>query len=304
MATQTTKIIFYKTRSIAGRFAAAFDFIENNFKIIVKYGSLILMLTAVLNALLLAISGNSVLKYFQFGFSTQGSIRLLLIIAGITFIYLAGNILFNGIIYTLVKEYPQRDSLERIQFKEIKNKIILNSKRFLMINVVFILFGILFSILLIGMFMLSVWTLLLFIPLIIFIFIPFAYTQQIFMFEEIKVMKALKKGLRMGWYNWSGTFFLLLLACIFTQIISMVVFTPWQVGMYVQSLSFISVLDGNAPNLPSYFGILMFVFFVVGFFIASLAQLIPSVSMMFQYFSATQKAIENEAEKAEINQSL
>ncbi len=30
MENQASKIVFYKSRSLAGRFSAAFDFIENN----------------------------------------------------------------------------------------------------------------------------------------------------------------------------------------------------------------------------------------------------------------------------------
>lgn len=304
MVTQASKIIFYKTRSLAGRFAAAFDFIEKNFKVLVKFGSFILLSMAVLVALLFGIFGNLALKYIQSGSSAPELVKFLSLLGGGVLICIVGNILFKGIVYTLVKEYPLRDSIDRISFKEIKNKIAFNTKRFFIVSVVLTLFVFLFLAFLAGLLMLSPWTLLLTVPLLLFIIIPFTYAQEIFMFEEIKVMAAVKKGFRLGVPNWAGTFFLLILADIFALVIQEVVFAPWQVGLYVQSLSLTSVLDGNNPNLPGYFSTLMFILLVVGFFITFLGQLLPSVSMMFQYFSATQKENEKEAEKAELGHSL
>lgn len=114
-------------------------------------------------------------------------------------------------------------------------------------------------------------------------------------------MAAVKKGFKLGIPNWAGTFFLLILAGIFALIIQAIAFTPWGVGSFVQSLSYSSILDGNTSTLPGYFSALMFVLCVIAYFITYLAQLLPSVSMMFQYFSATQKRVE---EENELNQPL
>ncbi len=51
MENQTSKIVFYKSRSLAGRFSAAFDFIENNFKVLAKFSSFIILPVAVLLSL-------------------------------------------------------------------------------------------------------------------------------------------------------------------------------------------------------------------------------------------------------------
>jgi len=219
----------------------------------------------------------------------------------ISLICMVGNILFKGLLYTLVKEYPLRESIARLTFKEIKDKLIKNTKRFFIVNLVLFVFILVYFALTGGLLTLSKWTLLFSIPFCLFLIVPFTYAQEIYLFEDIKVFAAVKKGFKLGIPNWAGTFFLLILAGFFALIIQGIAFTPWGVGRFVASLSFESILDGNYSTLPGYFTILMFVLCVIAYFITYLAQLLPSLSMMFQYFSATQKEIEREEEK---NQSL
>ena len=301
MENQASKIVFYKSRSLAGRFSVAFDFIENNLKVLVKFSSFILLPVAVLVSLLFTTFSNLALQVNQLKSFTPELTKYLILIFVVALIGIVGSILFKGLLYTLVKEYPLRDSIASLSFKDIKGKILLNTKRFFIVNLVLLVFVIIYFALLAGLFLLTPWTLVVTVPLLLFIMIPFTYAQEIYLFEEIKVMAAVKKGFKLGIPNWAGTFFLLILADIFAVIIQAIAFTPWAVGSFVQSLSFSSILDGNASTLPGYFSVLMFLLCVIAYFITYLAQLIPSVSMMFQYFSATQKQTEKEEEQ---NQSL
>lgn len=301
MENQSSKIIFYKSRSLAGRFSAAFDFIENNLKVLVKLSSFILLPLAIFVSLLFTIFGNIALEVNQVKGITPELVKYLILILVISLICMVGNILFKGLLYTLVKEYPLRESIARLTFKEIKDKLIKNTKRFFIVNLVLFVFILVYFAVTGGLLVLSKWTLLFSVPLCLFLIVPFTYAQEIYLFEDIKVFTAVKKGFKLGIPNWAGTFFLLVLAGFFALIIQGIAFTPWGVGRFVASLSFESILDGNHSTLPGYFTILMFVLCVIAYFITYLAQLLPSLSMMFQYFSATQKEIEREEEK---NQSL
>jgi len=301
MENQASKIVFYKSRSLAGRFSAAFDFIENNLKILVKFSSFILLPMAILVSFLFSTFSNLAMQVNQVKSFTPELTKYLIVAFVIALICIVGSIFFKGLLYTLVKEYPLRDSIARLSFKDIKNKLVLNTKRFFIVNLVLLVFVIIFFVLLIGLFFLTPWTLVIMVPLLLFIMIPFTYAQEIYLFEDVKVMAAVKKGFKLGIPNWAGTFFLLILADIFALIIQLIAFIPWGVGSFVQSLSFSSILDGNPSTLPGYFSVLMFLLCVIAYFITYLAQLLPSVSMMFQYFSATQKQVEKEEE---LNQSL
>ncbi len=301
MENQSSKIIFYKSRSLAGRFSAAFDFIEKNLKVLVKLSSFILLPLAILVSLLFTIFGNIALDINEVKGFTPELIKYFILLLAICLICAMGNILFKGLLYTLVKEYPLRDSIAHISFKEIKSKLIKNTKRFFVVNLVLFVFIVIYFALIGGLLALSKWTLLFSIPFCLFLIVPFTYAQEIYLFEDIKVFAAIKKGFKLGIPNWAGTFFLLVLAGIFAMIIQGIAFAPWGVGRFVASLSFESILDGNHPTLPGYFTLLMFVLCVIAYFITYLAQLLPSLSMMFQYFSATQREVEKEEEK---NQSL
>ncbi len=301
MENQTSKIVFFKSRSLAGRLSAAFDFIEKNLKILVKLSSFILVPMAALISFCYIFFGNLAVQIKDVKSFTPELYKYLIGLAIILVICLVGAIFFKGLLYTLVKEYLLRDSIARISFKEIKKNFLHNTKRFFFINLAIAVLVLLYYAIILGLMFLSKWTLVLTFPFFIFIIIPFIYSEQIYMFEDIKLLKAVKKGFQMGAPNWGGTFILLILAEIFALIIQGIAFIPFGIGSLVQSLSFTSMLDGNPSTLPVYFSILMFVLSMVGYFIAYLAQMLPSVSMMFQYFSATKKQAEKEEEN---NQSL
>jgi len=301
MEKQTSKIVFYKSRSLAGRFSAAFDFIENNFKVLAKFSSFIILPVAVLLSLFFIVYNNLAAQIVQGNIAASVLTQYIALVSALVLVCIIGDILFKGTVFALVKEYSLRESIARLSFKEMKNKLVANIKRFLIISLVLALLFIVYMALLAGLVFLSPWTLVLTFPFLLFITIPFTYAQEIYMFEDIKAMAAVKKGFKLGVPNWAGTFFLLILAEIFALIIQGIAFTPWGVGSFVQSLSFSSILDGNTSTLPAYFSILMFVLSVIGYFVSYLAQLLPSISMMFQYFSATQKQVEKDLE---INQPL
>lgn len=301
MENQTSKIVFYKSRSLAGRFSAAFDFIENNFKVLAKFSSFIILPVAVLISLFFIVYNNFAAQIVQGNIGSSGLTKYLVLVSALVLVCIIGDILFKGTVFALVKEYSLRESIERLSFKEMKNKLVANIKRFLIVNLVLALLLIVYIALLAGLIFLSPWTLVFTFPFLLFITIPFTYAQEIYMFEDIKVMAAVKKGFKLGIPNWAGTFFLLILAEIFALIIQCIAFTPWGVGSFVQSLSFSSILDGNVSTLPTYFSVLMFVLSVIGYFVSYLAQLLPTISMMFQYFSATQKQVEKDLE---LNQPL
>jgi len=82
MENQSSKIIFYKSRSLAGRFSAAFDFIENNLKVLVKLSSFILLPLAILVSLLFTIFGNIVLEVNQVKGITPELVKYLILIIG------------------------------------------------------------------------------------------------------------------------------------------------------------------------------------------------------------------------------
>ena len=298
MENQASKIVFFKSRSLAGRFSSAFDFIENNLKVLVKLSSFILVPTAFIVAFLFTTFSNLIIQAFQA--KTAPTVLLtkyLILLLSIALISIIGDILFKGLLFLLVKEYSLRDSIARLSFKGIKDKLILNTKRFFIVSLVLFVLMIVYFALFAGLLILSKWTLLLTVPLLLFLIIPFTYTQVIYMFEELNVMAALKKGFRLGIPNWAGTFFLLILATIFSLIIQTIAFTPWGIGLFAQSLSFNSILDGNPSTLPGYFSLLMFVLCVIGFFISYLAQTLPSMSMIFQYFSASKRQADKEEEQ-------
>ena len=130
------------------------------------------------------------------------------------------------------------------------------------------------------------------------------YAQEIYVFEEISLINAIKKGFKMGTVNWGGTFLLVLLSSVFVGLMQFVVSIPFGIVQLVQRLAYNSTLDGNVSTLPSYFVVLLFLLCALSYFFIYFGNIYPSLAMTFQYFSATQKQIEKEAAISEMESEV
>lgn len=303
MENQSSKIIFLKTRSLAGRLSVAFEFIEKNFKVLFKFSALFCLPIGIITSLFYVLLGDPSLVLSAKLTLSPEMYRYFAIFMLFTLLVLFGSFCMKSMTYTLLKEYPLHNSIADLTFKQIKNQLVDNLKRLFVISSVLIFFCALYFTLFITLVLMNLWFLILVIPVFFYLIIPFSYIQEVYMFEKVSVKVAIRKGFVLGTANWGTTLLLALLASIFVLFIQAVVCLPWGIGRLVQSLAFNSTLDGNISNLPSYFIFLMFIFGVIAFFFTYLAQLYPSIAMSFQYFSAKQKEIEKEALKQQMQQT-
>lgn len=205
MENQSSKIIFFKARSLAGRLSAALEFVEKNFKVLFKFTSLLVLPIAILFSFMYVFLGDPSEKLKDM--SSVGSELWYMVAVGIiTLLSLLCSMGLSSMLYTLIKEYLVRDSISNLTFKEIKSAYISNFKRYLISSIVLIGFSVLFSVAIFYGIMVSLWTLVFIIPVFLYIIVPMLYIQLIYQFEEITIGAAIKKAFKLGTRNWEVQF--------------------------------------------------------------------------------------------------
>ena len=277
MDNQNSTIVFLKSRSFTGKLSASFKFINENFKVLFKFGSYILLpLSVILAALFL------VWNHFSGEPSSLGYIISAIVIVLFSF---AGGSLFYAFLFTCIKEYMQEGYIGNITLNKIKALLIANFRKVLLSLVAVTLCMLLLIVLTVVLAMLSLYTLIIMIPVLLFLYVPLIYLCYLFVLEDISFGKAVKDAFRIGVPTWSSAFGILLISGLLAGIMQMIASAPWLLGIAADSFSQLAMLNGEPSSLPGYFNVMMFVFTVIAVYLSAFAEVLVIVSMAFQYYS-------------------
>lgn len=301
MENQSSKIIFFKTRSLAGRLSAALEFVEKNFKVLLKFTSFLVLPIAILFSFMYVFLGDPAERLHDIH-SIEAEMPYLVAICFISLLVILCAWGLISMLYTLIKEYWARDTIANLTFKDVKSAYISNLKRYFISSMVLLVFSVLLAVVIFFCTIYSLWTLVISIPVILYFVVPMYYVQLIYQFEDITIGAAIKKSFKFGTQNWGSTILIAILSSVLALIAQGIVFMPWGIGKIIQYQAFQSVLDGNLSNIPSYFIVVMFFLGVIAYFFTYLAQLFPLIALTFQYTSVTQAAIDKKAVEEELNQ--
>lgn len=293
MDNQNSTIVFSKSRSFAGKLSASFKFINENFKVLFKLGSYILLPVSVILAALFL-----VWSHFEGEPSSAGYIVSAVIAVIISFV--SGSV-FYAFVFTCIMEYKQEGYIGNITLSKIKALLIKNFRKILLVLVVVTACMLLLITLTVALAILSLYTLILMIPVLFFLLVPLVYVCYLFALEDISLGKAVKEAFKIGIPTWSSTFGVLLISGLLTGLIQIIASAPWCLGIAADSFARLAMLNGELSSLPGYFNVMMFVFAVIAIFISAFAEVLVLVSMAFQYYS--EKARRTEI-LAETDQSL
>lgn len=285
MDTETSNAAFFKSRSLPGRLSVAFKFINGNFRYLLRQGSFILLPMCVIQALYAA--------YFRDAATlSAGNVMALSILILLS---LAGSGLFGALIFTSLQEYIELGYVPAYKLKEIKTSLLKNMRR--LVSMWFVMFVCLFILLAAcgALLNLSLYTMIITIPLLLFVLVPLAYAIFIYIFEGKDLIASIKKSFGLGVPNWGSTFVVSVLMSALAVVVQIVASLPWITTVLVENLARLSVLQGNEANLPGFFPVLVFVLAMVATFISILSGgLLGIIPMAFQYGSIEARRKEEE----------
>ena len=241
MELQKPKIALYVKRPFGEKLNAAFDFIKENWKPLLKLTTYLILPLCLIQALSLnglmggamtmttlvnSAVANSDLGMLA-GFMTYYALYMLL--------YLIGTAMLSSLVYTLIRTYNEREGgLQGVTLRELKPLLLRNIGRMLLLMVVSTVLVVL-AMIPIGVLMyLSMYTLALTIPLLIAFSVPLALFAPIYLFEDITIMAALGKTFRLGFATWGGIFLISIIMGIIGSVLQGVTMGPWYVATVIK----------------------------------------------------------------------
>lgn len=293
MAAETSDVILFKSRSLAGRLSASFKFLNANLSLLLRLGTYIVLPVAVVEALYMAFFGAVPQAGAGAGYLAASAVAFLVAVAGSCF--------FSSLVYTLLRGHAETGSLPAYRLKDLKQPLLANARKVFFSGLLLFAVGLLCGALAVGLAVLTPYTLILTVPLAVFILVPLGYLTYIYIFEDVPLTAAVVKSYKLGIPTWGAAFSVLLISYLLALVIQVVACLPWYTAVMVENLAYVAQMRGEGGVLPGFFPYLMFFLVLAGTLISFLANMLVLSAMGYQYGSAETK---RKALLAETNQLL
>lgn len=291
METAKNKIPFYVKRPFGEKMNASFDFIKQNWKVMLKYITYMVLPICMLQSLSLnnfmrmmynpelmeEIASGDIAQLLAFFFE-------MLILIGFSLI---GVSVVAGLVFTFLKLYNEREEgLEGITYSDFKSLFWRNIGRYLLLGLASIV--VVTAIVLVVVFTsyISLYTLWITIPLIIATTIAMSLWVPIYLFEKIGVFEAFFKSMRLGFATWGGTFLIALVMGFISGILRGVLSAPLSINYAIQSILSYSDTFSNTPSIAD--NVLMFLFGVLSLFGSYIGFVFTQIGISYQYAHANE----------------
>ena len=264
MELQKPKIALYVKRPFGEKLNAAFDFIKENWKPLLKLTTYLILPLCLIQAL-----------------SLNG-----LMGGAMTMTTRANCAVANSDLGMLA--YNEREGgLQGVTLRELKPLLLRNIGRMLLLMVVSTVLVAL-AMIPIGVLMyLSMYTLALTIPLLIAFSVPLALFAPIYLFEDITIMAALGKTFRLGFATWGGIFLISIIMGIIGSVLQGVTMVPWYVATVVKY--FFAMSDtGSTATVSVGYSFLLYLLGIIQAFGAYLSMIFALIGLAYQYGHASE----------------
>ena len=282
MESQKPKVAMYVKRSFGDKLNASFDFIKENWKILLKFTTYLLLPVSLIQAL--SLNGLMGGAFAMTAMSKTATVPDTASLLGFMsyyglymIVFMIGSILLTSMIYALIRTYNERE--ERLEFRNIKRLLVMTLFSILVMLFVGLVVGLLAF--------LSLFTLFLTIPLLIAFVVPLALWAPIYLFEDITVMESFKKTFRLGFATWGGVFLISLIMGFIANVLQGVTMMPWYIATLVKY--FFSLSDvGSETTVSAGYSFILYLLGIVQAFGAYLSMIFTFVGMAYQYGHASE----------------
>ena len=280
MESQKPKVAMYVKRSFGDKLNASFDFIKENWKILLKFTTYLLLPVSLIQAL--SLNGLMGGAFAMTAMSKTATVPDTASLLGFMsyyglymIVFMIGSILLTSMIYALIRTYNEREErLEGITLGILKPLLFRNIKR-LLVMTLFSILVMLFVGLVVGLLaFLSLFTLFLTIPLLIAFVVPLALWAPIYLFEDITVMESFKKTFRLGFATWGGVFLISLIMGFIANVLQGVTMMPWYIA--------------SETTVSAGYSFILYLLGIVQAFGAYLSMIFTFVGMAYQYGHASE----------------
>lgn len=296
MESQKPRIEIYVKRPFGEKMNASFDFIKENWKPMIKFVTYLLLPLSLVQALSLnGFMGSymGITSEITKGNTNADSILSVLPTLGMNYgammlCYWVGSVVLTSLVYALMKTYSKREGrLEGITLKELKPQLLHNAVAMIKMSLFLFLLVLVALGVVVGLFVLTPFTLILTIPLFVACVVPLSLFAPVYLFEEISLVEALTKTFRLGFATWGGVFLISLVMSIIASILQGVVGTPWSVAFMVKNIFSLSE-GGDAAGASMGYSFVLYLFAILQCFGMYLSAIFTILGITYQYGHASE----------------
>lgn len=288
METQKPKIALYVKRSFGEKLTATFGFVNENWKVLLKYTTYLILPLCLIQGLsmksfmqsymgVVASAGNGISSYDDLAYTLGVSYGALILLSMI------GGLILTSLVYGLIKLYNEREErLAGVTFADLKPLLFSNAKRLLILWLFMtaIVFGAIVVMAL--LIVITPWTMLLTIPFLIACIFPLTLLPSIYLFENIGVWQAFLKTFRLGFATWGGIFGVTFVTGFIANVVQGVLSIPYMVVMVVGVALTTSGMQTEMTTSAG-FGFMNYLFAVLMTFGIYLSMIFTMLGLVYQY---------------------
>lgn len=232
------KIVFYQERTFGEKFNVTFEFVKQNWKVLLRYVSYGILPLSFVGAFALNSFVKNSTSLIASTMSDSEFANFVVTYSSTVLVWLLSFLWLGTSVYSLMQAYNLRlDGLEGITFEELKPLFKRNAWRLFKCGLVTI---VLVTVLLALAILLSTvlhWIFAFFICLALFaLSIPLLMVPSVYVYEDVSVWKAYGRGISLGWKTWGGIFALGFVLSLLTSVASSLVTLPWEIFYIVQTI--------------------------------------------------------------------
>jgi len=283
------KIAFYEERTFGDKFNVTFEFIKQNWKVMLRYVTYVALPLCFLGGVSLNVFTGSIVDVAN-GPADDLTSMLSFISSyfGIIIVLSLASWWVATVIFSLIQVYNERSNgLQGVVFADLKPYFKRNAWRLFKLGVVMTFLLVAYVCLSVGVAFIH-WSLcaLLVIALMVLI-VPLMLVSPVYIYENVNVWTALSKGIRLGWNTWGGIFALGLVMALLASVAEGVVGMPWQI-CYVVKILFVNYGADSFAN-SIWFSLISYMASIVMLYSQLLCSCLFFVTISYLYSHAAEQ---------------
>lgn len=303
------KIVFYKQRSFGEKMNASFDFLRENWKVMLKYLTyfilpLCLIQGLSLNTLIFSLFDMAAFTdpYAMGGLESFGA-KFFISYFFFLICVMLGGLMMSSLIYACIQLYNDREErLVGVTFNDLRPYFFRNIKRSLIVTLFSIGLGVILVLLIAVISVAAPLLIILVMFGLIAIAIPLSLFLPIYLFEKESLINAFGKAIRIGFATWGGIFAVVFVMGFIGGILQSITMMPWYILVMIKAILTTSDSAVEITNSVLYtFG--TYLLSILQGFGMYLSLVFTYIGLAYQYSHATEKmdnvSIESDIDKFE-----
>ena len=294
MSSEKPLIKLYRKRTFGDKLSDTFDFVGENFRMLLKYITYLVLPVAIVQTFCM---NNFMTGYMESitaitsggGRNFADMLQWLSSMGLYMLVQFVAIILVYAVSYTMMQLYEQRsERLKGVTFDELRPGVVQKCVRQLVLLVTSIAIFVVIVLLMALLIAASPYFILPVIIIAVVVFPLFVLVYPIYLFEDTGIVSAYAKSVRLGWKTWAGIVGVLIVLYIISSIISGLISIPWYIMVMAKNLL---ATQGNTSGFVSSFGYtaIQYLLGVVSSFAGSCIMALMCIGIAYQYGHACDK---------------